>query len=147
MSLDEETIPADVLILANGFETLQWLHPLRVRGKGGESLHDVWTARGGPQAYMGTAMDGFPNFFLLFGPNTGTGHSSVAYVSENMANYTIKMLACLLNGDARTIEVKKEAELAYTRSIQAYLKDTVWTTGVGSSWYKGPDGWISHIYP
>lgn len=64
---DEKEIPADVIIFANGYETGEWLHPLDVTGKGGISLYDTWNARGGSQAYMGTAMDGFPNFFLIFG--------------------------------------------------------------------------------
>ena len=92
-------------------------------------------------------MDGFPNFFLLFGPNTGTGHSSVAYVSENMANYALKFLKLILNGDANTVEVKKKAEVAYTHVIQERLRNTVWNTGGGGSWYRGGDGWISHLYP
>ena len=145
--MDEEVLPADIIILANGFETLKWVHPLRVRGAGGVSLHDVWQARAGPQAYMGTAVDGFPNFFMIFGPNTGTGHSSVAYVSENMTNYALKFLRLLLNGDASTVDVKKEAEIAYTAAIQERLRNTVWTTGGASSWYRGEDGWISNLYP
>ena len=140
-------IPADVIVLANGFETLQWLHPLRVRGKGGNLLHNTWAARGGPQAYMGTAMDGFPNFFLIFGPNTGTGHSSVAYVCENMVNYVLKILSLIVAGDAETVEVKEERVIGYTKIIQERLQDTVWATGRCNSWYRGEDAWISHLYP
>lgn len=61
--------PADVIILANGFETTKWLHPLDIRGRGGVGLHDVYAERGGPQMYNGCAMDEFPNFFTIFGPN------------------------------------------------------------------------------
>lgn len=62
---EKRSIPADVLILANGFETNNWLSPLKVKGKGGKDLHEVWEERGGAQAYLGIAMDGFPNFFMV----------------------------------------------------------------------------------
>jgi len=147
VSKDQAKRPADVIILANGFDVTTWLHPLKVVGKGGKTLHDVWGERGGPQAYMGTAMDGFPNFFMIFGPNTATGHSSVILASENMVNYSLKFIKPILNGDVRTYEVKKEAEVNWTRDIQEKLKQTVWATGGCQSWYKTDNGWNSTVYP
>lgn len=144
---DEVKLHADAIILANGFETNTWLHPLNVRGKGGKNLHDVWDERGGPQAYMGAAMDGFPNFFIIFGPNTATGHSSVILASENMINYSLKFMKPILNGDVNTYEVKKEAEISWTKTIQDKLKNTVWMEGGCRSWYKRDDGWNSTVYP
>lgn len=79
----EREVPADVIVLANGFDTTRWLHPLKVAGKGGKDLVQLMEDRGGAQAYQGTAMDGFPNFFMIFGPNTATGHSSVVMASES----------------------------------------------------------------
>ena len=74
---DDESvsIPADVIILANGFEIQTWFAPIRIIGKSNQEIHKVWDSRGGPQAYLGIAHDGFPNFFTIFGPNTATGHS------------------------------------------------------------------------
>ena len=92
MPNDERKLPADVIVLANGFETKTWLHPLRVIGKDGRLMSDVWEERGGPQAYMGSTMDNYPNFFIIFGPNTATGHSSVILASENMVNYTVHFI-------------------------------------------------------
>lgn len=146
-STDERTLPADTIILANGYDVTTWLHPLRVRGKGGKSMHDVWAERGGPQAYMGAAMDGFPNFFIIFGPNTATGHSSVILASENMVNYSLQFMKPLLRGEVSTFEVKKEAEVAWTREIQDKLKDMVFMTGGCKSWYYMADGWNSTVYP
>ena len=143
----KEDIPADVIILANGFEVLHWLHPLEVIGRSGKSLQEVFDERGGPQMYMGTAMDGFPNLFVIFGPNTVTGHSSVVLATENMVNYTLKLVEPILNGDAHFVEVKKEAEMAWTADIQKSLKSTIWHTGGCRSWYKGADGWNSTTYP
>ncbi|KAF1946136.1 FAD/NAD(P)-binding domain-containing protein [Clathrospora elynae] len=142
----ERVVPADVIVLANGFDTTRWLHPLKVVGKGGKDLVQLMEERGGAQAYLGTAMDGFPNFFMIFGPNTATGHSSVVMASENMVNYTLNFITPLLHNLARTTEVKPEAEIAYTAEMQAALKNTVWRSGC-SSWYFTKDGWNSTVYP
>lgn len=140
-------IPADVIILANGFDTTRWLHPLRVEGKNGKDLIDQMDERGGPQAYLGTAMDGFPNFFMLFGPNTATGHSSVILASENMVIHALKFIGPILKGDVNTVDVKKEAEMAFTKDLQRELKGMVWQKGGCSSWYYTQDGWNSTVYP
>ena len=159
----EREIPADVIVLANGFETTRWLHPLRVAGKGGKDLIQVMEDRGGSQAYQGTAMDGFPNFFMIFGPNTATGHTSVIMTSESklnlqtgkscfanfyaldMVDHALKFVKLILNGDATTVDVKHEAEVAFTADIQAALKNSVW--GDCMSWYVAEDGWNSTTYP
>ncbi|KAG9206014.1 hypothetical protein G6514_006292 [Epicoccum nigrum] len=142
----EREVPADVIVLANGFDTTRWLHPLRIEGMGGKGLVQLMEERGGAQAYLGTAMDGFKNFFLIFGPNTATGHSSVVMASENMVNHSLNFIRVVLNGEASTVEVNKEAEIAYTTEIQTALKDTVWQSGC-SSWYYTKDGWNSTVYP
>lgn len=92
-------------------------------------------------------MDAFPNFFLIFGPNTATGHSSVVMASENMVGYSLKFIKLILNGEAKSVEVKKEAEMTYTAELQEALKDTVWKSGGCSSWYVNKDGWNSTVYP
>ncbi|KAF2255824.1 FAD/NAD(P)-binding domain-containing protein [Trematosphaeria pertusa] len=143
----EREVPADVIVLANGFDTTKWLHPLKVAGKGGKDLVDTMEERGGAQAYQGTAMDGFPNFFIIFGPNTATGHSSVVLATENMVNYSLKFIKLLLNGEASTVDVKHDAEVAYTNEIQRSLKDTVFMSGGCTSWYFTSDGWNSTVYP
>jgi cation diffusion facilitator CzcD-associated flavoprotein CzcO len=144
---EEITLPADVIILANGFDLSTWLHPLHVQGRGGTVLQEEWDARGGPQAYLGAAMDGFPNFFIIFGPNTATGHSSVILAIENMINYSLKFMKPLLKGEIETVEVKKDAEIKWTKAIQEELKDTVWMTGGCHSWYFRADGWNATAYP
>ncbi|PQE17522.1 flavin-binding monooxygenase protein [Rutstroemia sp. NJR-2017a BBW] len=132
----EITIPADVIVLANGFETTKWLHPLNIYGTEGQKLHDVFEQRGGPQMYMGTAMDGFPNFFTVIGPNCFTGHTSVIFTTENMVTHTLKMIKPILNGDVRKIEVKKEAEINWTRELQTKLRNMVWSTGGAKNCYS-----------
>lgn len=144
---EEVHLPADAIILANGYETNVWLHPLRVLGKGGKSIHDVWEERGGPQAYLGIAMDKFPNFFMIFGPNTATGHSSVIMASENAVEYSLKFIKPILDGDVSTWEVKEEAERKWTNEIQAALKRTAFHQGGCTSWYKNDKDWNSTVYP
>ncbi|KAF2131583.1 FAD/NAD(P)-binding domain-containing protein [Dothidotthia symphoricarpi CBS 119687] len=143
----EKEIPADIIVLANGFDTTRWLHPLRVAGKGGKDLVEVMVERGGAQAYQGTAMDGFPNFFMIFGPNTATGHSSVVMAVENIINFSLKFIKLVLNGEVKTVDVKHEAEVAYTADVQKTLKKMVWMTGGCSSWYYTKDGWNPVAYP
>jgi cation diffusion facilitator CzcD-associated flavoprotein CzcO len=146
VSTEQTTVPTDVIVLANGFEAHHWLHPLKITGKGGKDLIETMIERGGPQAYQGTAMDGFPNFQMLVGPNTITGHSSVILATENMTDYTLRFVKLVLEGDARTFDVKKEAEISYTKDIQGAMKDTVWMKGGCSSWYF-KDGWNSTVLP
>jgi len=110
-------------------------------------LFDVWADRGGDQAYMGTAMDGFPNFFMIFGPNTATGHSSVILASENMVNYALKFIGPVLRGEVDTYEVKESAERKWTSDLQAELKNSVFLSGGCRSWYNDPSGWNATVYP
>lgn len=135
-----------MIILANGFETTAWLHPLDITGRNGQKLHDVFNERG-VSMYMGAALDGFPNFFTIFGPNTATGHSSVILASENMVNMSLKFIKPLLKGDLLTAEVKKEAQVEWTRDTQEALKKRVWSIGGCGSWYKDAQGWNSTVYP
>jgi cation diffusion facilitator CzcD-associated flavoprotein CzcO len=144
---DQATVPADVIILANGFETTQWFHPLTVIGREGKKLNKVFKERGGAQMYMGMAMDGFPNFFTIFGPNTVTGHSSVILASENMVEMTLKFIEPILKGDVAETELKKQAELDWAADIQQACNKTVVNQGGCRNWYHDDSGWNSTIYP
>jgi len=97
--------------------------------------------------YMGMALDGFPNFFAIFGPNTATGHSSVILASENMVNMALKFIKPIIKGDVAITEIKKEAEIEWARDTQSALKKRVWNTGGCRSWYKTEEGWNSTVYP
>ncbi|KAJ5081454.1 hypothetical protein NUU61_009718 [Penicillium alfredii] len=138
-------IPADVIIMANGFETNRWLHPLKVIGRQNKDLEDVWGDK--PGAYQGIAVASCPNFFMLFGPNTATGHTSVIFATENAVNYSLNFIKPILNGQVSTYEIKKEAELAWTQQIQNQLQRTVFRRGLCASWYITEDGWNSSTYP
>ncbi|KAH9210355.1 hypothetical protein DL95DRAFT_308182 [Leptodontidium sp. 2 PMI_412] len=140
-------VHADTIILANGFDTTQWLHPLKLTGRHGQDLHEEWEKRGGPQAYLGLAMDGFPNFFMIVGPNTITGHSSVILASENMVNYSLIFIRLILRGDVAEAEVKHEAEVEFATDLQSQLKNRIWNQGGCRNWYQTESGWNSTVYP
>lgn len=146
VSTEQINVPTDVIVLANGFEVHHWLHPLKITGIDGHDLIDTMMERGGPQAYQGTAMDGFPNFHFIAGPNSITGHTSVVLTVENMTDYTLRFVKLVLSGDARTFDVRKDAEVIYTQDLQAKSKDTVWMKGGCSSWYF-TEGWNSTVLP
>ncbi|KAJ5963396.1 uncharacterized protein N7479_003272 [Penicillium vulpinum] len=146
-AVESREIPADVIIMANGFETNQWLHPLKVIGREGKDLEEVWAERGGAQAYQGIAMDSFPNFFMLFGPNTATGHTSVIFATENAVNYSLKFIKPILNGQVSSYEIKEDAEREWTRKVQDGLQKSVFRRGACVSWYITTDGWNSTTYP
>jgi cation diffusion facilitator CzcD-associated flavoprotein CzcO len=143
----EVEIPADAIVLANGFVTNVWLHPLHVVGREKTSLHDLWKERGGPQAYLGIAVDKFPNFFIIYGPNTTTGHSSVIFTSENAANYCLKFIAPIIKGNVSTWEIKEKAEREWTEEVQTAIKQTTFHSTSCNSWYKAENGWNSMVYP
>jgi cation diffusion facilitator CzcD-associated flavoprotein CzcO len=136
-----------VIILANGFQVVKWFHPLTVIGREGKKLDEVFKERGGPQMFMGAAMDSFPNFFALFGPNTATGHSSVILASENVANLSLKFIEPILKGDVTQVEIKKEVEIEWAKDIQRACKQTIWHQGGCTSWYKSESDWNSTVYP
>lgn len=144
-SEDDVEVHADVIVLANGYDASLWIQPLDVYGRGGKSIHEFWNERGGPQAYMGTAVDGFPNFFMVEGPNTITGHWSMILVTENMVGYIIKIIKPVLQGNARFVEPKKQATLEWADRIQRDLQRTVFVDS--KSWYQDESGFNSMMYP
>lgn len=121
----EREIPCDVIILANGFQVNRWFHPLEIVGLENETLTSLFEKRGGPQMYKGTAMDGFPDLFVLFGPNSFSGHSSVILGLENQIGHGIQLMRPLLRKDASRIEVKREAQFLYNQQIQSALEKLV----------------------
>ncbi|KAF3286993.1 hypothetical protein TWF970_008823 [Orbilia oligospora] len=140
---------ADVVIMATGYKTNEWIAPLDVVGRKGETLSQHWGEMGGPAAYNSTAVSGFPNFFMIFGPNSVTGHTSVILATENMCQYALNIAKPVLKGDASEVEIKQGAEVEYSKWVQEKMKDTVFnTTGKkDKTWYVRDDGWNSTTYP
>ena len=133
--------PADVVILATGFESTDFLAPMKIVGRGNADLNDVWAA--GAEAHRGVAVAGFPNFFMLYGPNTNLGHNSIIFMIECQANYIAQCVQALQNGKLRYIDVRKEAMAEFNAALQKDMQKTVWAAGC-ASWYKTADGKVTN---
>ncbi len=129
--------PADVLVLATGFQSHGFVAPMRITGEGGRALTEEWGQV--PRAYLGMSVPGFPNMFLLYGPNTNGGTGSVIYTIEASVQHVIAALDELDRADARRIEVTRRAADDFDRELRAALADTVWHTGC-TNWYVDADG-------
>lgn len=136
--------PADVLVLATGFNAADPLGDFQITGAGGRALRDVWG--GAPHAYLGMMTAGFPNLFFMLGPNTGLGHNSMIYMIESQIAFILDALAALDRRGAAALAPDPAAEAAYNAAIQARLANTVWATGC-SSWYQTPDGKNVTLWP
>ncbi|PWY68600.1 putative monooxygenase [Aspergillus heteromorphus CBS 117.55] len=139
-------IPADAIVLATGFQTSKFLPNMDVVGRDGKSLNDHWSEFGGPSAYNCSVMNGFPNFFMLLGPNAATGHTSALIAAENSVNYALRILKPVLEGKASAVEVKQDAERDYIYWVQDALSKRVWNAGC-VSWYLNDRRWNSIAYP
>jgi cation diffusion facilitator CzcD-associated flavoprotein CzcO len=135
----------DTIVLATGFHVTDIRLAQLVRGRGGVKLADVWN--GSPQAYKGTAIAGFPNLFLLVGPNTGLGHNSIVFMIEAQLDYLMDALRAMRTRGAGRIEVRREAQEAYNAEMQRKLAGSVWNVGGCSSWYIDANGRNSTIWP
>ena len=137
----------DILIFATGFETTEWKWSVDVRGVDGQHLNDVWADH--PSAYAGITVNGFPNLFVLYGPNTNLGHNSITFMLERQVEYMMKAIEALDAQSARAMMPTKAAQDAWNTRIQADLQKTVWADPACNSWYKTNDGlitqnWSSH---
>jgi cation diffusion facilitator CzcD-associated flavoprotein CzcO len=129
--------PADVLVLATGFRSHAFTAPMQIAGAGGRTLDEEWAEV--PRAYLGMSVPGFPNMFLLYGPNTNGGTGSVIYTIESGTRHVIAALRELERADARRIELRREAAERFDRELRAALRETVWHTGC-TSWYVDEKG-------
>lgn len=146
----DRVIKADVIVLANGYATNKFLQNIEVVGKQG-NLTQHWDAFGGAEAYNCSALSGFPNFFILLGPNAATGHTSAIMAAENSVNFALRIIQPVLGSMTGVVEVKRKAEEDYVNQIQKDLSNTVWNSGC-QSWYirpadKGGKAWNAMSYP
>jgi cation diffusion facilitator CzcD-associated flavoprotein CzcO len=126
--------PVDVLIYGTGFRATEPLHDTRVAGRGGLDIHQAWSER--VSAYLGVTVSGFPNFFILLGPNTGLGHNSVVLMSEAQIGYVMDCLRLMRRRGAKVMEVKAQTQKTFVDELRARLTGTVWQSGGCRSWYQ-----------
>ena len=135
----------DTIIFGTGFHVTDPPIAERVRGSDGRSIADTW--RGSPRAYLGTNVAGFPNFFLLIGPNLGNGHSSAIVLIEAQLKYILDAMRTMRDRGASTVDVRREVQVAYNERVQSALATTVWNAGGCQSYYLDRNGTNSTIYP
>jgi len=138
---DGRSVPADVIIFATGFESTAFLVPMRIEGLEGRVLEEVW--KDGAEAYLGVSVAGFPNFFMLYGPNTNLGHNSIIFMIECQVRYIMDCLRALAERDLAWLDVRTDVMRSYNERLQAILARSVWAK-VGKSWYKRADGRITN---
>jgi cation diffusion facilitator CzcD-associated flavoprotein CzcO len=132
---------ADVLILATGFESTSFLVPMKIAGLDSRSLEAEW--KDGARAYLGITVAGFPNFFMMYGPNTNLGHNSILFMLECQTRYILDCIRAIENRDLAWISPRQDVMDAYNEDIQRELERTVWAQ-TGKSWYKTEDGKITN---
>jgi cation diffusion facilitator CzcD-associated flavoprotein CzcO len=126
--------PADVLIYGTGFHVTDQFIGMRLVGRGGIEIHDAW--RNGMSAYLGVTVSGFPNFFILLGPNTGLGHNSVVLMIEAQVHYVINCLKLMRCRNISVMEVRAESQKHFAANVRDRMSRTVWQSGGCRSWYQ-----------
>lgn len=153
---------ADGIVLATGFQVFRMLFPMEIIGQNGVSLNEHWDThhQGAAQAYFGTCVPGFPNFFTLMGPNTVTGHLSVIYTVECQINFLLRLVKPVLQSmhnqnrailtprsEIEYVDVKPESAISDSNWMQAKLKKLVWSSGC-TSWALDPETGVNiAMYP
>jgi len=141
---DGELVPADVIVFATGFQATDFLAPMAIAGTGGRDLREEW--RGGAHAYLGVTVSGFPNLFMLYGPNTNLGHNSILVMIEAQVGYILDAIRQMDERGLRRLDVKRDVMEAYNRELQRDLATSVWAADK-QSWYKLADGTITNNWP
>ncbi|MGB2710708.1 MAG: NAD(P)/FAD-dependent oxidoreductase [Conexibacter sp.] len=137
--------PADTLILGTGFTITELPIAARVRGRDGRTLDEVW--QGSPTGYLGTVVAGFPNLFMVLGPNVGNGHTSATVLIEMQVQFVIDTLRGLERERAASADVRPEVQDTFNDEVQRRLQGTVWNAGGCRSYYLDRNGRNSTIFP
>ncbi len=144
VTADGTVRPADVIIYGTGFQTLDFLAPMSVTGLGGRQLREAW--HDGAEAYLGITVSGFPNFFMLYGPNTNLGGNSIIYMLEGQIAYVAEALAALNEEGLDWIDVRPEVQTAFNAWVAAASRTSVWESGC-RSWYTTASGRNTNNWP
>jgi cation diffusion facilitator CzcD-associated flavoprotein CzcO len=134
---DGQLREVDAIIFGTGFRVVDYVSSMRIIGRRGVDLNETW--RTSVRNYLGINVAGFPNLFLLMGPNTGLGHNSMIFMIESQVHYAIDAIRAMHRNALASIDVRPEVEQAFRAEMTRKLSKTVWTSGC-SSWYMAPDG-------
>jgi 4-hydroxyacetophenone monooxygenase len=143
---DGEERPADVLIYGTGFEASHFLTPMKVTGRKGIDINEHWD--GDARAYMGITIPNFPNFYMLYGPNTNiVVNGSIIYFSECEVRYVMGCLRLLAEDGYKAMDCRREVHDAYNERIDKGNKAMAWGASSVNSWYKNEKGRITQNWP
>ncbi len=134
----------DAIVFATGFDVGLASTPFPVYGRAGTLLDDAWAD--GARAYKGMTVSGFPNWFILMGPNTGPGHTSVLVYTEAQIAYVVQAIQQMRARHLKFVDVKPEVIAEYNKGLQARMPRMAWASGC-NSWYLNADGSNSALYP
>ncbi|ABC31055.1 predicted flavoprotein involved in K+ transport [Hahella chejuensis KCTC 2396] len=134
----------DAIILATGFQAAEAVIPFDLIGLGGVSLNQAW--EDGAEAMLGVTVSGFPNFFMVVGPNSGLGHSSMIFMIESQVNYILDAMNKARELGVRQIHLRSRAQRLFNESLQHRLQRSVWKSGC-QSWYQTKSGKITTLWP
>ncbi|KMQ74327.1 flavin-containing monooxygenase [Marinobacter subterrani] len=129
--------PVDAIICGTGFRASDFLSPIRITGRSGKTLNEAW--QNGAAAFKGITVSGFPNLFMLYGPNTNLAHNSILYMLESQFRYVLGCVETLEKYPGSAMDVRQDRQDRFGRVVQQRLKDTVWNSGC-SSWYLDANG-------
>jgi len=142
---DGQERAADAIIFGTGFRTTDAMTQVTITGRGGVTLNQAWAQ--GMRAYMGITVPGFPNFFMLLGPNTGLGHNSVVIMIEAQVRYIMSALSLMRRRRARAMDVKPAVDEAFHQILTTKMDRTVWQSGGCQSWYQDASGRNTTLWP
>ncbi len=138
--------PADVIVYGTGFQASKFLAPMTISGRGGIDLNRQWD--GDARAYMGITVPNFPNFFMLYGPNTNiVVNGSIIYFSECEVRYVLGCLRMLLESGRNAIDCRREVHDAYNERIDRANRERVWGVATVNSWYRNQKGRVAQNWP
>lgn len=135
----------DAIIFGTGFEVTNTPFAQGVRGRGGKTLAETWD--GSPRAHLGTSIAGYPNLFVILGPNTGLGHTSVVYMIESQIEHVVSAVLYMRKHGVTAVEPTAEAQAAFLADVDRRLGPTVWNSGGCASWYIDRTGRNSTLWP
>jgi cation diffusion facilitator CzcD-associated flavoprotein CzcO len=135
----------DTIIWGTGFQSHDFVAPMQIDGLGGRELNAVWAER--PEAYLGTTVSGFPNMFVLYGPNTNHGSGSVPYTLQCQFNYALDGIRRLREGNLRWIDLKPEVQAEWRQEMEERSARTQWVTGGATNWYLNEQGINTNNWP
>jgi len=137
VTTDGQEREVDAIIYGTGFNATSPIPKGVIFGREGIDLVDTW--KDGPEAYKGTTVSGFPNLFMLMGPNTGLGHNSMVYMIESQITYVLEAMKKMRKDNLAYVDVLPDVQASYNEVIQKKTSSSVWSTGGCQSWYLHPE--------